>query len=195
MLENHRVIRQSLNDAEWDLVRVFVRKLDSNDIWMRFGRPLDLQQDFILKQFFDIRVGLGEIVWSPDGHGEIAGLLHRIRVSSSEAEIGLVVRSDLKRNGIGESLVRGTLDRSTRERLETLSCVILRENKPTLALARKIGFLPRSITAQSIQFEFKLYRAQAARDGPFAMVLPHPTRRSMWRWIAGAIRSMVPIWL
>ena len=36
-LENHRVITQSLNHAEWDLVRVFVRKLDSNDIWMRFG--------------------------------------------------------------------------------------------------------------------------------------------------------------
>ena len=67
MLENHRVIRQSLNDAEWDLMLAFVRKLDTNDIWMRFGRPLDLQQDFILKQFFDIRVGLGEIVWSPDG--------------------------------------------------------------------------------------------------------------------------------
>ena len=78
MLENHRVIRQSLNDAEWDLMRAFVRKLDRTDILMRFGRPLDLQQDFILKQFFDIRVGLGEIVWSPDEHGEIAGLLHRI---------------------------------------------------------------------------------------------------------------------
>src|SRR5215472_9838294 len=99
-LENHRVITQSLNHAEWDLVRAFVRKLDSNDIWMRFGRPLDLQQDVILKQFFDIRAGTGEITWSPDEHGAIAGLLHRIYVSSSEAEIGLVVRSDLKRNGI-----------------------------------------------------------------------------------------------
>jgi GNAT superfamily N-acetyltransferase len=156
MLENHRVIRQSLNNAEWDLVRAFVRKLDRNDIWMRFGRPLDLQQDLILKQFLDIRVGVGEIVWSPDEHGAIAGLLHRIRVSSSEAEIGLVVRSDLKRNGIGESLVRGALDRSTGCHIETLSCVVLRENKPTLALARKIGFFPRSITAQSIEFEFKL---------------------------------------
>jgi len=163
MLENHRVIRQSLNDAEWDLMRAFVRKPDRTDILMRFGRPLDLQQDFILKQFFDIRVGLGEIVWSPDEHGEIAGLLHRIRVSSSEAEIGLVVRSDLKRNGIGESLVRDTLDRSTRGRLETLSCVVLRENKPTLALARKIGFFARSITAQSIEFEFKLWGNVVAR--------------------------------
>jgi ribosomal protein S18 acetylase RimI-like enzyme len=156
MLENHRIIRQSLNHAEWDLVRAFVRKLDRNDILMRFGRPLDLQQDFILKQFFDVTVGVGEILWSPDEHGAIAGLLHRVRVSSSEAEIGLVVRSDLKRNGIGESLVRCALDRSTGCHIETLSCVVLRENKPTLALARKIGFFPRSITAQSIEFEFKL---------------------------------------
>ena len=114
------------------------------------------QQDLILKQFFDIRVGVGEIVWSPNEHNAIAGLLDRIRVSSSEAEIGLVVRSDLKRNDIGESLVRGALDRSTGCHLETLSCVVLRENKPTLALARKIGFFARSITAQSIEFEFKL---------------------------------------
>ena len=61
-LESHRVITQSLNHAECDLVRAFVRKLDSNDIWMRFGRPLDHQQDAILKQFFDIRAGIGEIV-------------------------------------------------------------------------------------------------------------------------------------
>ena len=122
-----------MNHAKWDLVRAFVRKLNRNDIWMRFGRLLDLQQDLILKQFFDIRVGVGEIVWSPDEYGAIAGLLDRIRVSSSEAEIGLVVRSDLKRNDIGESLVRGALDRSTGCHLETLSCVILRENKPTLA--------------------------------------------------------------
>ena len=94
-------------------------------------------------------------IWSPDEHGAIAGLLHRIRVSSSEAEIGLVVRSDLKRNGIGESLVRDTLDRSTRGRLKTLSCVVLRENKSTLALARKVGFFPRSITAQSVEFEIQ----------------------------------------
>jgi hypothetical protein len=166
-------------------MRAFVRKLDSNDIWMRFGRLLDLQQDLILKQFFDIRVGVGEIVWSPDEHGAIAGLLHRIRVSSSEAEIGLVVRSDLKRpsraatvtrypdpkpstvhqtrNGIGESLVRGALDRSTGCHLETLSCVVLRENKPTPALARKIGFFPCSITAQSIEFKFKLLGNVVAR--------------------------------
>ena len=163
MFEKHRVIRQSLNRAEWDLVRAFVRKLDRNDNWMRFGHLLDLQQDLILKQFFDIRVGVGEIVWSPDEHGAIAGLLHRIRVSSSEAEIGLIVRSDLKRNGIGESLVRGTLDRSAGCRLETLSCFVLRENAPTLALAKKVGFFPRSITAQSIEFEFKLLENVVAR--------------------------------
>ena len=155
MLENHRVITQPLNHAEWNLVRAFVRKLDRNDIWMRFGRPLDLQQDVILKEFFDIRAGIGEIVWSPDEHGAIAGLLHRIRVSSSEAEIGLVVRSDLKRNGIGESLVRGTLDRSAGCRLETLSCFVFRENAPTLALAKKVGFFPRSTTAQSVEFEIQ----------------------------------------
>jgi hypothetical protein len=32
----------------------------------------------------------------------------------------------------------------------------LRENKSTLALARKVGFFPRSITTQSIEFEFSL---------------------------------------
>jgi len=39
-----RIIRRPLNDVEWELVRSFAQKIDRNDIRMRFGGPLNLEQ-------------------------------------------------------------------------------------------------------------------------------------------------------
>ena len=68
-------------------------------------------------------------------------------VSRSEAEIGLIVRSDLKRLGIGEFLLREMLARSARQGLKTVSALVLWENSVMLRLATKIGCVRREATA------------------------------------------------
>jgi len=45
--------------------------------------------------------------------------------SQSEAEVGLIVRSDLKRRAIGEFLLRRMLGRSAIQGLKTLSASVL----------------------------------------------------------------------
>jgi acetyltransferase len=153
------------------MVRAFVRRLEREDLRMRFGYPLDFQDDVTLRRAFDIKGAGGEIAWLLDEGAAIAGLIHRIMVSRSEAELGLIIRSDLKRAGIGEFLLRETLARSARQGLKTLSGLVLRENRAMLQLAAKIGYRPREICALTIELTFDLARATAS-DQPKQVTKP-----------------------
>ena len=141
-----------LLEPEWDMVRDFVRRLDAEDLRLRFGSPRDFRSEAILRSAFDIASGVGEISWVLDETAAIAGLAHRVMVSPAEAEAGLIVRSDVKRGGIGEFLLRDMAARSARHGLTTLSAMVLRENYPMLRLAAKLGCVPRAQSPWSVTF-------------------------------------------
>jgi acetyltransferase len=145
-----------LRPAEWDMIRAFVRKADREDLRLRFGQWLDFEDQAVLKRSFDIGGNGGELLCTLDENGDISGILHRVPTSPTEAEIGLIVRSDLKRTGIGEKLVRTALARASRQNLQTLRALVLRENRATLRLARKIGLVPRKSAGFSEELEFDL---------------------------------------
>jgi len=144
------------------MVRAFVRRMEREDLRLRFGRPLNFDDEATLRRAFDIEGGAGEIAWLLDDKAAVAGMAHRIIVSRSEAEIALVVRSDVKRRGIGEFLLRHTLARSARQGLKTLSGVVLWENRAMRRLAAKIGFVPRLGNAWTLELTLDLARTMAA---------------------------------
>lgn len=144
------------------MVRTFVRRLEREDLWRRFGHPFDFRDEATLRRFFDIKAGVGEIAWVLDDEAAIAGLSHRIMVSAAEAEIGLLVRSDLKRLGIGEYLLRDMLARSARQGLKTLSAFVFHDNRAALRLAAKIAYVPREVSAWAVELAFDLGTTAAA---------------------------------
>ena len=150
------VVARPLREGEWDLVRAFVRRMTQEDLRLRFGHPIDFNDEATMRRFFDVRAGTGEIAWVLDETSAIAGISHRIMVSPDEAEIGLIVRSDRKRRGVGECLLRAMLARSARQGLKTLSAVVLRENRALLRLAAKIGYAPRGANGPSMELVFAL---------------------------------------
>ena len=107
-----------------------------------------------MRRFFDIRSETGEIARVLDETSAIAGISHRILVSPQEAEIALIVRSDRKRRGIGECLLRAMLARSARQGFNSLSAVVLRENRAVLRLAAKVGYVQRAANAWTMELVF-----------------------------------------
>jgi len=156
------VIDRPLTEAEWDVVRAFVRRLEREDLFRRFGHPCDFGDEATLRRYFDIDAGVGEIAYVLDKAAAIAGLAHRIMLSQSEAEIALIVRSDLQRTGIGELLMRETLARAARQGLKTLSAFVLWENHAALRLAGKIGYMTRHSSPWALELAFEVARTPAA---------------------------------
>jgi GNAT superfamily N-acetyltransferase len=140
------------------MVRAFARRLERRDINLRFGRALDLEDDATLRRYFDIKAGAGEMVWVLEETGMIAGIAHRVVISPLQAEIALIVRSDLRRLGIGEFLLRQMLARSAREGLKTLRASVLRENWTVLRLAAKVGCTAQQTSASAVELIFDVHR-------------------------------------
>jgi len=160
--ERITVLDRPLVEAEWTMVRAFMRRMEREDLRRRFGHPFDFEDEVTLRRFIAVKTGIGEIAWVADESAAIAGISHRVMVSRSEAEIGLIVRSDLQRVGIGEFLLRQMLSRSARQGVKTLSGLVLWENRPMLRLAAKIGYVPRELSAWTVELAFEVGRTTAA---------------------------------
>jgi ribosomal protein S18 acetylase RimI-like enzyme len=153
------VLTRPLGETQWQMIRTFVGRTDRDDLRLRFGQPLDFTDDATLKRFFDVGGACGEQVWALDDAGDICGILHRVRTSPSAAEIALIVRSDRKRRGFGEQLLRTALARAVEQNLTTLRAYVLGENSAMLRLARKVGFVAQKPAGFSVELEFNLRSA------------------------------------
>jgi GNAT superfamily N-acetyltransferase len=154
---------RKLSDADWRGVRAFVRRLAPDDVRQRFFCPLDLGDEPTLRRAFDVEEGMGEIAWLADENAAIAGIVHRILVAPGEAEVALIVRSDVKGTGIGAFLLRDVAARAARQGLRTLAATVLRENRPMLRLAMKLGYALRRESVWMVELALELPPVAAVR--------------------------------
>jgi acetyltransferase len=78
-----------------------------------------------------------------DADGELDEVASARAVSDAdnvEAEFGITVRSDLKRQGLGRLLLSHLITRVRRRGTQRIACDVLPENAPMRALARGLGF-------------------------------------------------------
>ena len=144
-----------MGETEWDCVRAFVQRTERDDLRRRFGYPLAFDDELTLRRAFGIKAG-GEMLWSLDAEGAIAGICHRVPITPQEAEGALIVRSDLKGFGIGEFLLRAMLRHAARQGLKTLHASVLRDNVPMLRLAIKVGCLLREAHGETVEIAFNV---------------------------------------
>lgn len=145
----------------------FFRSLDRDDIRMRFASPRAYSSDLFLRDPGTTTVA------AVDPMGAVLGIVNIAPLSSDSAEIAIVIRSDVKRRGIGRSLLARVIERMSCDGFEQLLGYVLAENQPMLALARRMGF-------QSLRWD-SLF---VVVSRPSTQCLPHPAKalpqRQFW---------------
>lgn len=121
-----------LSDRE-GIVR-FYESLDAESIFMRFHSYV---KDFT--GYVEGRLRGSSIVLIAESCGEIVGIAEAVMTGERVAEVGVVVRRDRRRMGIGTALAL-SLARACRERgVEILIARVSISNEPAIRMARKLG--------------------------------------------------------
>jgi acetyltransferase len=136
---------RTLSLADWDAYRTFVERIERDDMRLRFAGPVKLDASRC-RRFLDVDHDREEAFAAFDGEGAMLGVSRLARTSPTEAEIALIVRSDLKRHGVGRLLLDRLIRHAEAAGIGVLTGEVLYENRAMLSLARRAGF---GLTSQS----------------------------------------------
>lgn len=126
-----------LTGSEGEACEAFVRRLARDDIRMRFGSPRCSIQSLLPSWTAPSHnVAFGAVTAA----GEILGIANLPRLAAGAAELGLIVRSDYKRRGVGRALIAEAVRWAAGHGVSHIVGIILAENRPMLALAEAAGF-------------------------------------------------------
>jgi acetyltransferase len=126
----------------------FISRLSPEDSHFRFFhtiRAMPRTQLARLTQIdYDREMAFVATRRTPDGKVETIGVVRTVADPENEtAELSIVVRSDLKRRGLGTHLLRKAIDHCRRRGTKELAGDVLAGNEPMLQLAKRFaGFTP-----------------------------------------------------
>ena len=124
----------------------FATRLRPEDLRLRFfnARREIPSAEQARMTHFDYRreIALVAVRGPPSNAEEILGVARAvIGANSLEAEFAIIVRSDVKHDGLGHLLIRRMISYLTDRGLERVVCDVLRENGDMLELAKSQGFV------------------------------------------------------
>lgn len=132
----HVAIR-ALRVADAAACVAFGERLDPHDIRMRFASQGSATAYFLPERALaDGRVAFAAV----DAARAILGVVNLAYTNSVSAEIGVAVRSDRQRRGIGRALLAHAIGWAEADGLSHLVGYVLAENRPMLTLAQSMGF-------------------------------------------------------
>jgi acetyltransferase len=169
----HQVLRgfgaihiRPLSVADWPSYCVFGGRLERDDLRLRFAGPVKLD-DSRCRRFLDIDHDREEAFAAFDDAGTMLGVGRLAGIAADEAEIALIVRSDLKRRGLGRVLLDRLVRYGGTAGLAALRADVLYENLAMVHLAQRAGF--RFVGAAGLLISLRL-----ELDGPRAGIVGPP---------------------
>jgi GNAT superfamily N-acetyltransferase len=173
------ILVKSLDPCGVTLLRNFVSRLRPDDVRLRFAGPRRLESDEEIAGAFQCDCPDSEMIWALAADGALAGISSYALVGTSRLELSLIVRSDLKRRGIGFRLLEEVKARAQQRQISILCGLVLWENLPMRALARKSGFRATGTGGSLAEFELPLRvigqhtvdrERRSDRDGDFGLL-------------------------
>ena len=127
----------------------FLERLDPEDVRLRIfhtRRSIERSELARLTQIdYDRELALLATAPGPDGMEETLGVARALSDPDfTEAEFGLIVRSDLKGRGLGTLLMNELIEALRERGLQRLTAWVLKENTGMLALTQRLGFARRA---------------------------------------------------
>ena len=146
---------------EEDAIRHFLGRLEAEDLRLRFGGGAPPREPAALRR----RLGLGDprsaVLLSLDAAGAIAGMATLALASADMAETAVIVRSDLKRRGVGTALMGRLVRQARMSDLTRLMALVLYENIPARRLVHRLGFRQVGPVEAALQFQLDLDKLPA----------------------------------
>jgi len=121
----------------------FFQHLEPEDLYFRFFSPVRKAPHSQLARFTQIDYDreMAFIAYAPDEEDETLGVVRAIAdPDNRQAEFAIIVRSDVKGQGLGRALVEKMIRYCRSRGTGELVGQVLSENTPMLALVRKLGF-------------------------------------------------------
>lgn len=147
-LRDGRIFRlRPINAADGPLLRDMIDRSAPEDIRLRFFAPMRSLTEEAAERLskVDPASGMALVVEAPEGGRNAILAVGRFAIgpAADEAEYAVMVRSDLKGQGLGYLLMREIIAHARVHRLRRLYGEVLRENATMLRMAGELGFQRR----------------------------------------------------
>jgi acetyltransferase len=121
----------------------FAARLDPEDVRLRFGQAVPRLTRGLIDSLLQVDPARTEVLVAvlPEARGPaIVGVARAaLWPGTARVDLGLIVRSDLKRRGIGTALAQALAERCQARGWREIEAAVLAENRPMLQLAAKLG--------------------------------------------------------
>jgi len=123
------------------LYPAFLGRVDPEDMRLRFLMPVKVIPPDLMVRLTQLDYDRDIAFVALEASGELAGIVRYASGPEREAaEFGVLVRSDLKGQGLGGALMRHLIEYGRAEGIGRLEGFVLAENSRMLALCRELGF-------------------------------------------------------
>lgn len=163
--ESQVTVRPVKPEDEPLLARFFPR-VSAEDLRLRFFATIKEFDHLFVARLVQIDYARSMAFVALDAAGELAGV---VRLHSDadyrNAEYAILVRSDLKGQGLGSQLMQLVIDYARREGLECIEGEVLAENTRMLSMCRELGFTVTALPEDKNVYLARLELAQSRRQG------------------------------
>jgi acetyltransferase len=153
-----------LTPFDCKLVTAFVRRIEREDLRLRFAGILKLDEDVVCSRLLTIDPVRDTVVGALSPDGELLGEARLVRLDADTADFALLVRSDLQRQGLGRALLSWLIEEARRIGVTRLRGDVLYENQGMRLLARRLGFHVAGGSSELLRIEQRLASAPPLRQ-------------------------------